>query len=105
GLSTSFLGVHFLEVDEVHDLLDHAAERRRVLDHHLGPGAAKAEALDHFARVLDLADGAAGLPHVDVRFHAAPPSGRPVFAGFAAGAGGATLVRLRAEVAPPPRRW
>src|SRR5262249_47812262 len=43
------LGLDLLDLEEVDDLLDHAAEGRRVRHHDLGARAAQAETLDHLA--------------------------------------------------------
>src|SRR5262245_52654104 len=74
-MSRMTLSFDLLHRDEVHDLLDHPPERRRVRNGDLGAGSPQAEPLHDEAHGVGLADDAANLAHLELRFHPAPPSG------------------------------
>src|SRR5260221_13672328 len=81
-MSRMRLPFDLLHRDEVQDLLDHAAKRRRVRHGDFGAEPSQAEALHHPPRRVRLADDAANLAHLEL-LHPAPPS-------VATGATGAT---------------
>src|SRR4026207_829834 len=65
-MSRMTLSFDLLHRDEVHDLLDHAAERRRVLNGDLGARAPEAEPLHDEAHRVRFADHALDLAHLEL---------------------------------------
>jgi hypothetical protein len=100
--------VDLIHLEQVDDLLDHAAERGRVRHDHDRAGAAQAEALDDLLLLLVATDGADLLAHLEERLeaHWLPPSGFAGAAGVAAATAAAGAIEARCRVTTPAwRDW